>query len=303
MIIGYIKKERKTKKVFKGIEIRSFDNNYIITVYQEDSNRIKKKLIKYIRKLNIEAIVFSKELEGEFKNEIYNELEENIKIVNGKMLMEYMEFDILKYVLEKQQVNMKQEDVYILFKRDPRLDLNSLKIFIENFRMTNIVTNDIEKLRNVQENLLEKDNILIAVSNNKKKALKRAKYIININLTKEELEKYKINRETIIINIKEDVKYDNPSFDGINVSYFKIDVPDEFIEKFEEIGENFDLEKMYESILLKEDMQKKKLESVYERIKKDGVYVSGIIGNNGNISDKELLKIHKVNLDKMRKLV
>ena len=29
------------------------------------------------------------------------------------MLMEYMEFDILKYVLEKQQVNMKQEDVYI----------------------------------------------------------------------------------------------------------------------------------------------------------------------------------------------
>ena len=303
MIIGYIKKERKTKKVFKGIEIRSFDNNYIITVYQEDSNRIKKKLIKYIRKLNIEAIVFSKELEGEFKNEIYNELEENIKIVNGKMLMEYMEFDILKYVLEKQQVNMKQEDVYILFKRDPRLDLNSLKIFIENFRMTNIVTNDIEKLRNVQENLLEKDNILIAVSNNKKKALKRAKYIININLTKEELEKYKINREAIIINIKEDVKYDNPSFDGINVSYFKIDVPDEFIEKFEEIGENFDLEKMYESILLKEDMQKKKLESVYERIKKDGVYVSGIIGNNGNISDKELLKIHKVNLDKMRKLV
>ena len=172
MIIGYIKKERKTKKVSKGIEIRSFDNNYIITVYQEDSNRIKKKLIKYIRKLNIEAIVFSKELEGEFKNEIYNELEENIKIVNGKMLMEYMEFDILKYVLEKQQVNMKQEDVYILFKKNPRLDLNSLKIFIENFRMTNIVTNDIEKLRNIQENLLEKDNILIAVSNNKKKALK-----------------------------------------------------------------------------------------------------------------------------------
>ena len=68
---------------------------------------------------------------------------------------------------------MKQEDIYIVFKREQGLDLNFLKRFIENFKTANIVTNDIERLKNVQDNLLENDGILIAVSNNKKKALKQ----------------------------------------------------------------------------------------------------------------------------------
>ncbi len=302
MVIGYIKKEQKTKKLFRGIEIRCYDNNYVITICDE-KNRVKKKLIKYIRKFKIEAIVFSKELEGDFKNEIIQMLQGGTRIINGKKLMEYMEFDIIKYILKKVQTNINQEEIYIVFKKDLNLDLNFLKVFIENFRMTNIVTNDIERLKNVQENLLENDSILISVSNNKKKALKRAKYILNINLDKAELEKYKINREAIIVNIREDVKLDNPSFSGINVNYFGIDVPDEYSEQFEEIGGNFDLVKMYESILFKNNLQKMKIESVYERINKDGIKVSKIIGNNGNISDEELHKIHKVDLDKMRNLV
>ena len=307
MIIGYIKKERKLKNPFQGIEIRSFDNNYIITIQNEEKNRVKKKLVKHIRKLKIEAIVFSKELEGNFKNEICEMLENNIRIINGKKLMEYMEFDILTYILEKQQVNCKQEDIYIVFKKDSSLDLNFLKIFIENFRMTNIVTNEMERLKNVQDNLLEQDNILIAVSNNKKKALKRAKYILNINLTKEELEKYKIDRDAIIVNIKENVKLDNPSFNGINVNYFTIKVPDEYSEKFEEIGGKFDLVKMYESVLFKENFHKAKIEKIQERISRDGIKVDKIIGNNGEIREEEITKntqkIHKQNLDKMRKLV
>lgn len=303
MVIGYIKKERKGNKIFRGIEIRSFDNNYVMTVYDEEKNSIKKKLVKYIRKLNIEAIVFSKELEGNFKNAICEILQSNVRIINGKTLMEYMEFDIIEYILKKQQANIKQEEIYIVFKKDSTLDLNFSKVFIENFRMTNIVTNDVERLKNIQENLMKNDNILISVSNNKKKALKRAKYILNINLTKGELEKYKISREAVIINVKEDVKYDNSAFDGININYFKIGLPDEYIEKFEEIGKNFDSVKMYESILLKNDIQKTKIENAYKRINKDGIVISAIIGNNDEISDEELQKINKLNLDKMHKLV
>ena len=46
--------------------------------------------------------------------------------------------------------------------------------------------------------------------------------IIDIKIPKEELEKYNINREAIIINAKENVKYDAPCFAGINVNYFNI---------------------------------------------------------------------------------
>ena len=310
MVVGYIKEENIDSGIFqkiKGIEIRKFDNNYVIAISNKDKSWIKKRLVKYIDKLEIEALVFEKELEGSFKEEICTMLgRRKLQIINGKLLMEYMEYEIVKYIINKQGTNTKREDIYIIFKKEDGLDLNFLKRFIENFKVTNIVTNDIERLKNVQENLLENDGILIAVSNNKKKALKRAKYIINVNLNKEELEKYTINRNSIIINIRENVKYNSSSFDGININYFNISCPDEYIEKLEQVGNievEFDLVKLYESILLCNNMQKQELEAIYERINEDGIYVTELIGNNGPISDEELQKIHKANLDKMRKLV
>ncbi len=307
MVIGYIKQEKIESGFFqkiKGIEIRKFDNNYVIAI--SNKNRMK-ILAKYIEKRNIDTLVFSKELDNNFKEELCLMLHsKKLNVLNGKKLMQYMDFEIVKYILNKQNATMKQEDIYIVFKKAQGLDLNFLKRFIENFKTTNIVTNDIERLKNVQDNLLENDGILIAVSNNKKKALKRAKYIINVNLNKEELEKYVINRNSIIINLQENVKYDNPSFDGININYFNISCPDEYIEKFEQIGNletEFDLVKLYESILLCSSIQKLKLEEVYERISKDDIKITELIGNNGPISDEELQKIHKLNLDKMRKLV
>ena len=118
-----------------------------------------------------------------------------------------------------------------------------------------------------------------------------------------ELEKYRINREAIIVNIGENVKYDEPCFDGVNINYFKISCPDEYLERFEQVGSQFDLAQMYESILLQDRVDKTKLEAVYSRIKEDNIKIVELIGNNGPISDQELQKIHIQNLDKMRKLV
>ena len=296
MIIGYIKEENLKNSIFSGIEIRRFDNNYVIAVSikKKDNDRIKRRLIKNIKKLEIDALVFSKELEKRFKPEICEMLQlEMVQILNGKKLMEFMEFEIVKYVLNKQKKHMKQEEIYIIFKKSSNLDLNFLKRFIEGFRIVNIVTNDLERLKNVQDNLLENDGILISVSNNKRKALKRAKYILNINLNKEELEKYRINRDAIIINIQENVKYGESGFDGININYFNIKCPDEYMETFEQIGDNFDLVQIYESILLNDNIQKKKIEDAYERIERDDIKIINLIGNNGIIADEELKKISK----------
>ena len=303
MTIGYIKEEILKNQFWRGIEIRIFDNNYVIAVSnkKKDRKKVKEKLARIIKKLGIDAVVFSKELEGDFKNDICEMI--NIKVVNGKKLMEFMEYDIVKYVLDKQNADTKKEDIYIVFKRDSNLNLDFLKRFLENFRLVNIVTNDVDKLKNIQDNLLDNEGILISVSNNKRKALKRAKYILNINLTKEELEKYRINREAIIVNIGENVKYDEPCFDGVNINYFKISCPDEYLERFEQVGSQFNLAQMYESILLQDRVDKTKLEAVYKRIKEDNIKIVELIGNNGPISDQELQKIHIQNLDKMRKLV
>ncbi len=300
MTIAYVKEEKKQKFFQKSIEIRIFENNYVLAVIDKNKKNIVKKLIKYIQKLKIDTLVFSKDLEN-LKKEICDL--DYVRIINGRKLMEYMEYNIFEYILEKQNNKIKEEDIYIVFKKDKNLDLNFLKIFIENFRMTNVVTNDVERLKNVQDNLIENDNILISVSNNKNKALKRAKYILNVNLTKEELQKYKINRNAIIVNIKEEVKYNDLSFEGVNVNNIELNLPDEYIERYEELGEKFDKTEFYESILLNDGLGKASIEEIENRINKDNVQIVGILGNNGEISDKELQKIHKINIDKKRKLV
>ena len=292
MVVGYIKEERL--KFFQHVKLFLFDGNYVIAVSQTGKNkeRVRKKVSRYIEKLGINALVFSKDLEESFKSDIYTFLKNSnkVQVLNGKKLMGFMKFEVVKYVLNKQKVNSKEEEIYIVFKKSGDTDLKLLKKFIENFRVVNVVTNDIERLKNVQDNLLENDGILISVSNNKRKALKRAKYVLNINLNKEELEKYRMNRDAIIVNIQENVRYGLAGFEGININNIKIKCPDEFIEKFEQIGDNFEITELYEGLLLSDDMQRRKAEEVIERIEKDDVKINEIIGNNGVIHEEELRK-------------
>ena len=300
MIIGHVKEENINKKHFKRINLREVNNNYIISIENKDKIKTKKKLVKCIQKLKINTIVFSKKLEGKFESEIKEFIKKNnkssidITIINGKRLMEYMQFEIVQYIIKKQGTNMRKEDIYIVFKEDKNLNLKFLEKFIENFKTTNVVTNEIERLRNVQNNLLENENILISVSNNKRKALKRAKYIINVNLNKEEFERYKINRNAIIINIRENIKYDNSIFDGININDFEIELPDKYIKEFEIIKEKFEPKKLYESILLNENINNRDIEKIYNKIGCDKIKIVALIGNNGIINDEELKKLNKI---------
>lgn len=340
MVVGYIDEKIKGNNLgdlFKNVEIKYFNNNYIINIYQNSNSitrrgninienekkkvakreKVIKKVIKILKLYKIDTVVFSKEIKQDFQKDVLERLEKdnyNINFFNGKRLMKYMDFEIINYILEKQDVNMENEEIYIVFKNEKNYNLNfktnleNLKSFLNkyiyNFRLTNVVSKDIRELRKLQEYILEKDNILIAVSNNKRKALKRAKYILNLNLTKSELEKYNINRNAIIINLEENVIYDDKTFNGININYFELEIPDEYIETFEEIGEKFDFLTLYETIVFINSKRKKML--IKDIINEDKVRIKYLIGNNGIISTEELKQMVKtatIDLDKTRKLV
>lgn len=347
MVVGYIAEKIKGNNLgdlFKNVEIKYFNNNYIINIYQSSNaitrrgnivnniqninvenakkkvakrEKIIKKVIKILKLYKIDTVVFSKEIKQDFQKDVLERLEKdnyNINFFNGKRLMKFMDFEIINYILEKQDVNMENEEIYIVFKNEKNYNLNfktnleNLKSFLNkyiyNFRLTNVVSKDIRELRKLQEYILEKDNILIAVSNNKRKALKRAKYILNLNLTKSELEKYNINRNAIIINLEENVIYDDKTFNGININYFELEIPDEYIETFEEIGEKFDFLTLYETIVFINSKRKKML--IKDIINEDKVRIKYLIGNNGIISTEELKQMVKtatIDLDKTRKLV
>lgn len=310
MIVGYIKEKNKSLKFLdrlKSIEITNYNNNYIISIYKnlnKENNKNMSKIIKIIIKLlkmyKIDTIVFSNEVTKEFKEEFSKNLiinKFNITTLKGKRIMKYMDLEILNYIFEKQNIEKKNEEIYILIQQNKNYNINYksflnelkeyIKKYIYKFKIVNLISNDIRELKNIQDEIMEKENILISVSNNKRKALKRAKYILNINLNECELQKYTINRNAIIINLEQYIIFNKTSFNGININNIELDIPDEYIEQFEEIGENFNYTVLYESIILNLNGEKLK-NKVKERIKEDNIKIKYLIGNNGKISDVEL---------------
>jgi len=322
----------------KDKEIKFLEENNIKNMSEEKIvsektfKRIKKKidriishLIKYIEKYDMNVLVlsnmFSKNVKG-YSFEIYlkevlkdrkylkdevNIYKNELYFSDGKKIIEYMQYEILEYIMTIQNKKLYQEDVYFLIKKDNKLDLEFLGKFIEKAKTVNIVTNDIDRFKKIQETIYKNENILISVSNNKSKALKRAKYIFNVNLRESDLEKLKINREAILIHLRENIKYSKNGFYGININSIKIKIPDEYIEKFEKIDQEilseFELIKLYESMLLQSIYIKTKdtmiqLESNINNmyydiadkfIKENEVEILELIGNKGPIMREELI--------------
>ena len=315
MIVGYIKKQNKPielldkiKYFFKIVKVTQCNMVYVLEIpFNGSTDKMINKVSKIIKKLEIDNIVFSNELiYTEFSFRVINNLDKET-VCDGRKLMIYMQYDILIYILNIQNIDVNNADVYFLIKKDNDLNLQFLSKFIENCKTVNIVTNDIARFKEVQERIYENENILIGISNNKSKALKRARYILNVNMDENDIKKYKINRDAIIINLKNMVYYNNPGFNGININYMQISLPDEYIEQFECINNQneFDLTKLYEVYLMQElNIEKRKLnvlkcekvENIEEKIiKQDGIKITGLIGNNGRIGESEFVKISTLN--------
>lgn len=318
MKVGYVKKQKLPLKLINRLQyfygkilVYEYEQGYVFQIpivkNAKKMNKILHNLVRKMKKIKIDTIVFSDDC---IDSSIYLKMEtilseNNLSVLTGKRLMHYMNYEILEYILQVQKTVMGKEEVFFLIKKDDNLDLQFLSKFVENYKTVNIVTNDIERFKKVQNHLYEKEDILIGVSNNKNKALKRAQYVLNVNMNTKELEKYKINRNAIIINFKENVRYCNPTFNGININYFQINMPDEIIEQLEPInvlGE-FDNVRLYEAILLKRVENEKKKITILSKeglnkhksiisdiIAEDNIIVTGLIGNNGKVCEEEFLQ-------------
>ena len=163
---------------------------------------------------------------------------------------------------------------------------------MDKVKTVNIITSNINRYKNIEERAYERQAALITISNNKNKALKRAKYIINLDFDNEILSQYKINTNSIIINCtnkKIDVlKY----FQGIIINNIEIILKQS--EKPKELYKEFDNIDIYESFE-KEDI--KYIENI-RKIEENEVKIINLIGNNGIINIKEISNIQK-NIDKL----
>lgn len=278
-MVGYIflsNRARWWEKKLNIIITTKFKEYYIYEI-SNLNRRCVEKLRKLIKKDNIKQVACEEEIQQYVDKKI---------LIDEKDIIKYLILEILEYIFEIQGKKMEQEDIYFLINKDEDIYLENIKTLSEKFKTTNIITEELSKFQKIVENIFEEETT-IYLSNNKRKSLRRAKYIVNFDYGIGEIEKYNINRTAILINIEQKVKIESMAFEGISINNVNIQIPDELIEYFGRMMEKINKNILYMSLV----NQKQELARIKDRIKEDNIHILNLIGDKGIISQEEFKRI------------
>lgn len=240
-------------------------------VYKKIRNKIEKEKTKTQK---VQAIL--EEKIKKYKDELYN-----IKIVDGKDAMPEQIGNILSYILGNNPIEL--QDIYILTNNYDENSISIIKELAVKAKTMNIITKNIEKYRTL-EAILEEKGIVLNIANNKKKSLKKAKIIINLNLSKDELNTYQLFRNSIIINLSKEKLVNLKGFEGTIIDNIDINLEknetNNILEK-SNIIRNFKNIEIYQTLIKTEKRNTK-------------IKVNKLYGNNGELNQKEVINMQKI---------
>lgn len=274
-----------------GKIVKKSEKNHVMCLVPLKKNSSKKIINKWIRGINY--IVKNKKV----KKIIISEKLKNIDLINkkfinsneimGKNLLKYMIEDIIRYICNMKNEEIEQQEIYILVNEYTRFNLELIKHLANYVKNVNIITNNLKKFLTFTNRIYEKNGIMITVSNNKRKALKKAILIINVDFLENILEKYNINRTSLIINLVNEKICNIKGFLGLIINGMQI----QNLKDSQFIGEQnckiFNNTVLYESLI----NDSYNYEMVNDKIKKDNIKIDYLIGQNGAINMKEYIKI------------
>lgn len=278
-IIRKIEVTNVVNEHYKNIAI----NKIMICIPKYKKNKLDKKLIKnliYILRQNgIRNIVLSKALHSNiiFKNQLYAY---NYNIMNGRFLIKTSIIDIINYIMDNAGTNIKKEEISILVNENSNINIENIKNIANLAKRVNIITNNISRFKKIEKELYEEKGIILSIGNNRKKGLAKSKYIINIDFPEELLNKYKIYKKAIILNIENSCKINTKIFSGIIIN--NIEIKYDNINK-EGLLEEFNKNEIYETKIIVID----NLTGINQIKKKDNFKIVNTIGNNGIINKNE----------------
>ena len=246
---------------------------YVNLEKEKNINMIINKLIK----CEVTNVVLCKELSNN-KNFINALNSKNIKIFNGRWLEKYLSFEMLDYVVR--QVELKKEELEIAITTNEITDISIeiIKELAKQYKRITVVTNHIEKLKKIEKEIYEKNGVLIVVSNNLKKSLLRSKIILNMDFNKEILNRYRLNENSIIINLEGNMRIYAKRFNGININDYEIEVGREEAI-WRENMQKFRTKDLLEANLYMKDT----FQHIRAKIAKNKVSIKEVFGINGKI--------------------
>lgn len=262
--------------VFFKIEYGSLGENtseLLINKNIIDKKRLD-KIIKLKNKNNIKKMIVSNKIKIQANSDELN-------LLNGKILMKNMVLFLLKYLFSYLEKDIRCENLYILIDNDKNQDI--IFDLAHQFKSISIVTDNIKKLKRLDKKLSNDEEIITSISNNYKKALKKAEIIVNFDYDTNFFEKFNVNRNSIIINLfNENIKMKN-SYQGIVIENIKIDY--ENLNNYIIDFKDFDKTIFYESCIYNS-----KYYEIKDRYFEDNCKIKSLIGCNGEIPISEIKK-------------
>lgn len=284
-IDGFSKMSKWLEKCIVGIMIKTncilekqIDENkkiYLLPNIEKEKiyRKIKRKLEKEKTQTQKVEVILSSKIK-KYKNYF-----EDYTIVEGRnIFLESLE-NILNKALQENPLAL--QDVYVLVNRYCEKSVSIIKKLAFKVKTINIITKEIEKYKNLEE-IMQEQGIILCVANNKKKSLKKAKIIINLDFSNEEIKQYTIFRNAIFINTIKEKITNLSGFDGVIVQDIEIELEK---NQKEWIKENY-LDKAFKKIELYETLK--------EKNKKEDIIILSLYGNNGKIDEKELRNQQKI---------
>lgn len=117
---------------------------------------------------------------------------------NSKAIYCAFIIEILNNIIKIKNEQAEEQSIYVLTNNE--VDAKLLENFKKQYKMIYIVTENIEKLKKLEDRA-EENLEMLAVLNNKRKSLARAKYIINFDFNRENINQYNINRTAVLLNL------------------------------------------------------------------------------------------------------
>ena len=245
----YIEKNDKPNWLEKKLNlIRIQDNTIILPITKETGNKKIEKLAQKTREViqkysNSKKVILSKEMHNE---QIYlNYLNTyGLEIQDGRWLFEILLPDTIEYIINKKKI--EKTNISIMINDLTEIELENIKTLARKYKSINIVTNHIEKFKKLQKQLQEEYGIIITITNNKKKSLMKSQIILNIDFPNELINKYNIQDEAIIVNLKAKIKINSKRFNGLNISNYEIDFREDK-KNNKALSSKYNLRDLYES--------------------------------------------------------
>lgn len=297
LICAYLNLVVKIKKWFHIITVKEIYLGLIfilpISNLEGSGKKQLKKCIPRVKRLmkkyHVQQMVLAEELR---QNEAFlqefqsnRKVDKEVHILDGTEMMPYLIKDIVEYISQKQGKTLELEDIYLLIKNEDYRYKDNIIFLAQHFKTVNIVTTSLKVYQKFAKQLEEKQDIIVTVTNNKKKSLKRAKWIINFDLQTEEIKKYTINRTASIIYLNKKGIYEENNFEGLHICRAGIDTSQEIKDFFEKehLLNQCSLTILYESTI----DTKQSFKKVIEGLQKDKIRVKKLYGRRGILTDKE----------------